>query len=153
VKISYQDLIKDIKKILKQEGQNYTYQREIIIKTLYQSKEHYTPEELHMKIKLLYPKIKMGIATIYRTLNLLEEHQKVDSISFGNGGKKFELNFNGHHDHMICDECGDIIEFCDETIEELQSKIAKKYGFKIKSHTMQLHGICSKCNQTKKDKN
>jgi Fur family ferric uptake transcriptional regulator len=145
VKTNFQSLIDQIKKILKDEGQNYTYQREIIVKTLYDNGSHFTPEELHDKIKQQFPKLKIGIATIYRTLNFLELHKIVSSISFGSNGKKFELNSNKHHDHMICDECGKIIEFCDETIEELQESVASKHGFVIKNHTMQLHGFCKNC--------
>ena len=69
----------------------------------------------------------------------------VTSISFGANGKKYEAGTKDHHDHMICDSCGKIIEFCDEVIEELQEKVALKHQFKIIDHVMQIHGICKEC--------
>lgn len=91
------------------------------------------------------PNQNIGIATIYRTLNLLEESGMVTSISFGSAGKKFELANKPHHDHMICKTCGKIIEFQDDTIEQRQLKIAKEHGFKLSSHLMQLYGTCKDC--------
>jgi len=96
-------------------------------------------------VKNYSPKLKTGIATIYRTLNLLEENDIVNSLTFGKLGKKYELGNKPHHDHLICDVCLKIMEFEDEEIEKRQIKIAKKYGFEIKSHIMQLHGICNQC--------
>jgi Fur family ferric uptake transcriptional regulator len=147
VSSDYENLLGEFKRVLKSEGQKYTNQRELIIKTLFEHNTHYTPELLHEKLKMLYPDVKIGIATIYRTLNLLESHELVSSISFGSSGKKFELNSDDHHDHMICDSCGEIFEFCEDEIEKLQEEVAQKYGFTITSHTMQLHGICKNCKE------
>ena len=91
----------------------------------------------------------IGIATIYRTLNFLEEVKLISSISFGKDGKKYESNSKDqHHDHLICTSCGKIIEFFDETIEKRQEEIAIKNGFQITDHTMQIYGLCELC-QTK----
>lgn len=143
--VEYQQLLNNFKNLLKKNKLKYTVQREAILKTLYNSDEHLTPESLHQLMQTKYPELKTGIATIYRTLSLLEESNIVTSISFGVQGKKYELGAKEHHDHMICTECGTIIEFVDEEIEKKQHKIADELGFKMQDHSMQIYGICKDC--------
>ncbi|MBZ7955633.1 Fur family transcriptional regulator [Campylobacter molothri] len=145
--VEYDVLLERFKKILRQSGLKYTKQREILLKTLYHSDTHHTPESLYMEIKQIEPNLNVGIATVYRTLNLLEEAEMVTSISFGSAGKKYELANKPHHDHMICKNCGKIIEFENSIIERQQALIAKEYNFKLTGHLMQLYGICDDCNQ------
>ncbi|MBZ7965509.1 Fur family transcriptional regulator [Campylobacter molothri] len=145
--VEYDVLLERFKKILRQGGLKYTKQREILLKTLYHSDTHHTPESLYMEIKQIEPNLNVGIATVYRTLNLLEEAEMVTSISFGSAGKKYELANKPHHDHMICKNCGKIIEFENSIIERQQALIAKEYNFKLTGHLMQLYGICDDCNQ------
>ncbi|TKX32647.1 Fur family transcriptional regulator [Campylobacter aviculae] len=145
--VEYDVLLERFKKILRQGGLKYTKQREILLKTLYHSDTHHTPESLYMEIKQVEPNSNVGIATVYRTLNLLEEAEMVTSISFGSAGKKYELANKPHHDHMICKNCGKIIEFENSIIERQQALIAKEYNFKLTGHLMQLYGICGDCNQ------
>ncbi|MBZ7935158.1 MULTISPECIES: Fur family transcriptional regulator [Campylobacter] len=145
--VEYDVLLERFKKILRQGGLKYTKQREILLKTLYHSDTHHTPESLYMEIKQVEPDLNVGIATVYRTLNLLEEAEMVTSISFGSAGKKYELANKPHHDHMICKNCGKIIEFENSIIERQQALIAKEYNFKLTGHLMQLYGICDDCNQ------
>ena len=92
-----------------------------------------------------FPELKVGIATIYRTLTLMEEAGIVTSISFGTEGKRYEYGKKEHHDHMVCDRCGKLIEFVDDVIEERQEAIAAAAGFKITGHSMQIHGVCADC--------
>ena len=119
------------------------------MKTLYEKNEHFTPEDLYIFLKSTYPELNIGIATVYRTLNLLEESHMVTSISFGVAGKKFELANKPHHDHMICKSCGLIIEFQNDKIEQLQLEIAQANRFVITSHLMQLRGLCEECAKEK----
>ena len=107
--LEFDKLLEEFKKIIKDNGLKYTKQREILLKTLYNSSYHFTPESLNMHIKEKYPDLNIGIATIYRTLNLLENARMVTSISFGAQGKKFELANKPHHDHIICKSCGKIV--------------------------------------------
>jgi len=143
--IKYEQLLEDFKKLLKENNLKFTIQREVILETLYNSDEHLTPESLHHLIQEKYPELKTGIATIYRTLSLLEDSDIVTSLSFGAQGKKYELGAKEHHDHLICTECGDITEFVDEEIEKRQQIIAKELGFKMSDHSMQIYGICKAC--------
>jgi len=143
--ITYEKLLEKFKGILKNNSLKFTKQRELILKFLYKNEGHYTPEEIYMQFKREYPDINIGIATIYRTLTLLEESSIASSISFGVQGKKYELGLKKHHDHLICTHCGEIIEFYDDTIEERQKEIAKKFNFNMTDHTMKIIGLCENC--------
>ena len=145
--ITYPLLLEKFKTLLKSNTLKFTKQRELILKFLYENKGHFTPEDIYMLLKKEYPEVNIGIATVYRTLTLLEESDIVSSISFGAQGKKYELGLKQHHDHLICTACGEIIEFFDETIEEQQKKIAKKFNFKMTDHTMKIVGLCEKCQE------
>jgi len=146
--IEYKQLLADFKSLLKKNSLKYTVQREVILETLYNSDIHLTPESLHHLIQEKYPELKTGIATVYRTLTLLEDSGVATSLSFGAQGKKYELGIKKHHDHLICTVCGSITEFVDEEIEKRQQKITQELGFKMSDHSMQIYGICKKC-QTK----
>ncbi len=143
--LEYETLLEQFKKILKKNALKFTLQREMILKALYDSDGHLTPEALHRLIQERHPDIKVGIATVYRTLSLLEDSDIVTSLSFGAQGKKYELGTKEHHDHMICTECGEITEFVDEEIEKRQEKIAQEHGFLMKDHSMQIYGLCQNC--------
>ncbi|MBZ7987645.1 Fur family transcriptional regulator [Campylobacter canadensis] len=147
--VEYDVLLDEFKKILKSKGLKYTSQRENMLKYLYHQEGHSTPDEINDALKKMDSGASIGIATVYRTLNLLEESGMVTSISLGAEGKKFELANKPHHDHMICKTCGKIIEFQDDTIENRQIKIAKEHNFKLSSHLMQLYGTCSDCQKNK----
>lgn len=149
--LTYDELLSEFKNILKADGLKFTSQREAILSTLYENPEHFTSENLYLLVKQHYPELSIGIATVYRTLALLEENGLVSSISLGIQGKKFEIANKPHHDHLICESCGKIVEFENEEIEELQYQIAKENGFVLTDHLMQLYGICTECqkNQSK----
>lgn len=147
--IKYDSLLLKFKEVLKHNNLKFTKQREAVLNTLYNNDDHFSPESLYLLIKEKYPKLNVGIATIYRTLNLLEDSNIVTSLSFGSAGKKFELGNKPHHDHMICTECNSIIEFEDTEIEKKQNEIANKYAFKLTGHIMQLYGICKNCQEKK----
>jgi len=143
--IEYEQLLNDFKVLLKKNSLKFTIQREVILETLYNSDEHLTPEILHQLIQSKNPELKTGIATVYRTLALLEDSNMVTSLSFGAQGKKYELGAKEHHDHLICTECGTITEFVDEEIEKRQHDITDELGFKMSDHSMQIYGICKNC--------
>jgi len=143
--LEYDELLEEFKLLLKSNNLKFTSQREAILKTLFNNPDHFTPENLYLLVKETYPESNVGITTVYRTLNLLEENHIATSISFGSAGKKFELGNKPHHDHLICEKCGKIVEFEDLEIEQLQEKIATLYHFKLTNHLMQLYGICQEC--------
>lgn len=139
-------VLEDLKVVLKDKGMKYTEQRAVILQILLNIDDHLNAEEVHRIVKEKYPEQNIGIATVYRTLNFLEDVNLISSISFGKDGKKYEGNVSKeHHDHIICTSCGKIVEFFDEEIERRQETIASKNGFKITDHTMQIFGICQDC--------
>ncbi len=147
--IEYDHLLEEFKSVLRKNSLKFTKQRETILKTLYNFPGHFLPEEFYNLIKKNEPNSNIGIATIYRTLNLLEESEIVTALSFGKNGKKYELANKPHHDHIICKNCGLILEFEDKSIEKRQKEIAKQNGFELTNHIMQLYGICPKCKRKK----
>ncbi len=140
-----QEYLQELKSIVKKRGLKHSSQREQILTVLYHAKGHLTPEEIYIEVKKQNPSI--GLATIYRTLSFLEKEDIVSSISFGSEGKKYELNRGEHHDHMICLECGKIIEFFNEDLEKLQEQIAKNAEFRLLTHQMNMYGICKECQE------
>jgi Fur family transcriptional regulator, ferric uptake regulator len=142
-----EEIIDELKKIVKQKGLKYTEQREIVLSILLHAQGHLTAEEVYNEIKKEHKDSNIGIATVYRALSFLEEVDLIASITFGTDGKKYESNAKSHHDHLICTDCGKIIEFIDDEIEKRQDKIAKKNKFKITSHSMQLYGVCEACQE------
>lgn len=151
--MEYDSLLVRFKEILKRNNLKFTKQREVVLKTMYNNDEHFSPESLYLLIKETYPELNVGIATVYRTLNLLEESDIVTSLSFGASGKKYELGNKPHHDHMICKVCEEIIEFENSSIERIQKEIAKEYNFKLTGHLMQLYGLCKNCQKKEEKEN
>ncbi|NEW60020.1 transcriptional repressor [Sulfurovum sp. bin170] len=143
--VSYDEVLINFKKLLKSNTLKYTKQRELILEIIYNNNGHFTPEDIYNLIKESYPDVKLGIATVYRTLTLLEDASIVSSISFGAQGKKYEFGLKDHHDHLVCLECGAIEEFIDEVIEKRQEDIAKQFNFKMTNHIMKITGTCSAC--------
>lgn len=121
-----------------------TPQRRLILDTFVKQDDHLSSEELYAKVKRRDKSI--GQATVYRTLKLLNESGLIEPLDFADGVTRYELSYGeSHHDHLICEHCGENIEIFDEVIEERQEAIAKKHGFTLLRHKMYLYGICSKC--------
>ncbi len=121
-----------------------TSQRKIIFNEFMTRNTHIDTDELFSKMKTIDKNI--GLATIYRTLKLLTEAGIVREVKFGNEKPVYEAVIGRtHHDHLICSECGENIEFNDPELEAMQESIAKKYGYQLTGHSMYLTGLCSKC--------
>ena len=143
--VDYPFLLSEFTLLLKKGGLKFTKQREAILKALYDHEGHFSPEELHHLVSTNNTSLNVGIATVYRTLSLLEEAGLAESISFGKDGKKYEIGLKKHHDHLVCIGCGAIIEFSDDTIEARQESIAKIHNFRMTDHTMKIVGLCTNC--------
>lgn len=117
--------------------------REQVAQVFFESEAHITVDKLLEKVKKVNPQI--GLATVYRTLNLLQECGLAIKRDFETGSITFEPYSDKHHDHLICTNCGEIIEFYSKDIELLQDQIAKKYGYELTDHKMELYGICKAC--------
>jgi Fur family ferric uptake transcriptional regulator len=129
-------------------GLRSTDQRRLIVETFFRAENHVSIEELLAKVRAKDPRV--GYATVYRTLKLLTECGVANERRFGDGLTRYELaDDTTHHDHLICVECGDITEFEEPQIEELQDRIARKYGFLLRSHKHELYGVCARCRGAK----
>src|SRR5580765_4462656 len=128
-------------------GLRSTDQRRLIVETFFKSPNHVSIEELLAQVRSQDPKV--GYATVYRTLKLLTECGVAFERRFGDGLARYELaDEASHHDHLICTSCAKIIEFEEPKIEELQEKIAARYGFELLTHKHEMYGTCAQC-QTK----
>ena len=123
-------------------GVKLTDQRKIIAKIMSDSQDHPDVDELYTRASKIDSKI--SIATVYRTVKLFEEAGIVAKHDFKGGKARYEELNEGHHDHLIDIKTGEIIEFVDEEIENLQKKVAEKYGYKLVDHKLELYGIKKK---------
>ena len=129
-------------------GVRLTDQRKTIAKVLseskevYGSKDHPDVDELHKRVSQIDKKI--SIATVYRTVKLFEESGILEKHDFKGGKARYEQSPDEHHDHLIDINSGEIIEFVDEEIENLQKKVAEKYGYTLVDHKLELYGIKKK---------
>ncbi|MCK5235360.1 MAG: transcriptional repressor [Deltaproteobacteria bacterium] len=129
---------------LEKRGLKSTKQRHYIADTFFRSNTHISLEELHKKVKRKSP--RAGYATVYRTMKLLTECGLAIERQFGDGQTRFEnVPEDGHHDHLICLKCSEIVEFQNETIEQLQDKTATELGFNVVRHKLELYGYCKNC--------
>jgi len=136
-------------KYLSEQALRMTSQRELILKIFCRQKKHVTAEELYEVLKKHDPSI--GHATVYRTLKLLSEAGIARELNFGEGSVRYEPDTdNEHHDHLVCVKCGENIEFLDEEIEALQTRVVTKYGYELVDHSLNLYGVCPKCQKTDK---
>ena len=129
-------------------GLKLTDQRKIIVKVLSESKKTYGESD-HPDVDELYNRVskvdsKISIATVYRTVKILEEAGILVKHDFKAGKARYEQIRESHHDHLIDVKTGEIIEFVDEEIEKLQKKVAEKYGYELVDHKLELYGIKKK---------
>ena len=131
-----------IEKKCKDKGVKLTEQRKVIAKAMSESNDHPNVDELYKRVSKVDQKI--SIATVYRTVKLFEESGILAKHDFKGGKARYEELNEGHHDHLIDIKSGEIIEFVDNEIEELQKKVAEKYGYKLVDHKLELYGIKKK---------
>lgn len=127
----------DIAGLCKEHGLRLTAPRRVIVKVLGESTDHPDAIELHRRVTRIDPGI--SIATVYRTLNLLQEKGVLERHNFGNGPARFETADQEHHDHLINIDTGDVIEFRSDEIERIQEEIARRHGFEIVSHRLEIY--------------
>lgn len=140
-------LLEKFKNKLSSHNYKLTKQREDILKVFIQNKnQHFNAEELFEKVQEINPEV--GLATIYRSLELFCELDIIRQLDFDNSYKRYELNVKGnHHHHLICLECGKIVEFNDEVLEKFENSVEEEYDFKIVNHRIKFYGFCKECSQ------
>ena len=133
-------------------GYRLTLPRQIILKALSQTSEHLSAEEIYLAVHRIYPAV--GLTTVYRTLELLVRLGIISKFDFGDGRSRYELTAGKekkHHHHLICTNCGKVIDYTDfideenEVLNKVEKKLSQKYNFKINSHQVHFYGLCDKC--------
>lgn len=147
-----QEPLADFLSFMSKRGLSSTSQRKVIAEAFFSYPGHHSLEEFYRHLAKTDPSI--GQTTVYRTLKLLCEAGLANEIQFSDNITRFEVNKpRQHHDHMICLNCGKIIEICDPRIEALQKEIAEKHGFRLAGHSHNLYGYCETCTQEARDNN
>ena len=137
-------------RILREKGVKVTMQRILVLEALSSCPDgHLTAEEIYNLVKAAYPEI--GLATIYRTIQLLWELRLIDRISLDDGFVRYEIRevmenkSKHHHHHLICKQCGKVASFQDDLLEELEEKIQRTMRFTVSDHEVKLYGFCEEC--------
>lgn len=129
---------------LKRVGLKHTGQRDTILRTFLETRDHLSTDELHRLVKKKDAKI--GFTTVYRTLKLLAECGLASEVAFHDGVARYEHQYGRRsHHHMVCTECGTSVEFFSPEIEKIEQEIGKKYKFQTTRHSFQIYGLCDTC--------
>ena len=131
-------------RFMAEHGLKSTRQRSLIVETFFASEGHLSVEELWDKVR--GSDARVSVATVYRTMKLLSDSGLAHARNFGDGQTRYEAAVGRHHhDHLICTNCGTIVEFENDRIEAMQDAVARRHGFKVASHKMELYGLCKNC--------
>ncbi len=137
--------LEQLRSYLTTQGMKFTRQREAIARVFFASDAHLSLLELLERAQEEMPSI--GYATVYRTMKLLTECGLASEHKFGEANVRYEPTHDGeHHDHIICNECGKIVEYEDDRIEALQDELARALGFEVVSHRHEIYGHCVRPN-------
>ncbi|WP_102345690.1 ferric iron uptake transcriptional regulator [Bacillus sp. Marseille-P3661] len=147
--------IERIKKQLHSQSYKLTPQREATVRVLLEHEEdHLSAEDVYLLVKEKSPEI--GLATVYRTLELLTELKIVDKINFGDGVSRYDLRKEGaahFHHHLVCMECGAVDEIQEDLLGEVEKIVERDWDFKIRDHRLTFHGICRRCSHKDQETN
>ena len=136
-----------LERYMAERGLKSTRQRSLIIDIFFGMGGHHSVEELWSRVRT--QDAKVSVATVYRTMKLLSDCGLAHARNFGDGQTRYEAAIGRHHhDHLICTNCGQIVEFENDRIEALQDAVARKHGFKVISHKMELYGLCKDCQKS-----
>lgn len=143
------DLLTDVRQIfsdyLEKHRQRKTQERFILLEEIYNRNDHFDAETLFNDLKK--KKFNISRATVYNTLDLLIACDLIKKHQFGNQQTQYEKAYHyRQHDHLICDDCNQVLEFCDPRIQQIQNKIGELLRFRISNHSLILHGRCEREN-------
>ncbi len=138
-------------KHLRGQGLKRTAQRDLILGVFLSNEGHVTGEDLYRLVRK--EDASVGQTTVYRTLKLLTDSGLAREVRFGDGRAHYEHNYkHQHHDHMICSECGRVIEFYSPELEAIQDKMAAEHNFELTSHLLRMIGVCARCRRKARER-
>ena len=131
---------------LKEHGYKLTLQRRVVVRTIASSQYHLTPTAIYGKVHQEYPKI--GFVTIYRTLEILDKLGLICEVHAGGSCRSYLMRRpSEHHHHLICSDCGTVVDFTDCDLGELEQRLSRETGFEIESHLLEFLGHCQACSK------
>lgn len=143
-KLDATELIERFRRYVRDRSLPLTHQREAIASALFSSTEHLSVEDLEAVLRAR--NLHVGKATVYRTLDLLVKAGLVIEHDFGEGFRRYEpCSATSHHEHLVCLECGKVVEFANERIERMKALIADEHGFRHHHHRLEIYGVCREC--------
>ena len=128
---------------LKQHGYKLTPQRRVVIQTIISSHDHLTPAAIYEKVHQDYPDI--GLVTIYRTLEILAKLGLICELHAGDSCRSYTISALGHHHHLICSECGTVVDFPGFGLGDMEQNLSRETGFRIDGHLLEFIGLCQTC--------
>lgn len=144
-----------VKTLLREKGLKVTSQRLLVLEVMAKYPgSHFTAEEIHDLVRPYCPDI--GLATVYRTVQLLSELQMIDKVDFDDGVARYELvcessDTKHHHHHAICLKCKKVVSFEDDMLEQLEETVRRRIGFEVMDHKVKLYGYCRECREKMKE--
>jgi Fur family ferric uptake transcriptional regulator len=134
---------KKITAALKRNGYKLTQQRRAVIGAIVSSPDHLTPTALHQKVRQDHPAI--GLVTIYRTLEIMAKLGLICELHAGGSCRSYTTAAPGHHHHLICADCGEVIDFSGYNLAQLEARLCRETGFEIDGHLLEFIGRCQSC--------
>lgn len=134
---------KKIATILRKHGYKFTPQRRVVIQAIASSQDHLTPAAIYEKVHQEHPSI--GLATIYRTLDILTKLGLICELHAGGSCHSYTTSASEHHHHLICSNCGKVIDFSGYDLSLLEQRLSLETGFEINDHLLEFTGLCQAC--------
>jgi Fur family transcriptional regulator, ferric uptake regulator len=139
-------LLERFRQYLREHHQPITKQRDLVAQIVFLAEDHLSVEGIRRELKQRGDRV--GMATVYRTLDLLVESGLVRTHEFGEGFRRYEaMADQSDHEHLICEQCGRVVEFANERLERLLPVLADEQGFQHRRHKVEIYGVCRTCRQ------
>ena len=138
------ELLEEFRRYLREHGLPVTTQREQVAEAVLASRGHLSVEDIEQQLR--ERGLRIGKATVYRTLDILARSGMITERDFGEGFRRYErVPGHPHHEHLICTRCGKVIEFTNDRLERLKALVAEEYGFQHHHHRLDIYGLCREC--------
>ena len=142
-KVEMRHTEREIVAVLRRHGYKLTPQRRAVIWTIASSQDHLTPAEIYERVHQDYPNI--GLVTIYRTLDMLAKLELICELHTGDSCHSYTISAPEHHHHLICSNCGKVVDFTGYNLSELEQRLSLETGFEIEGHLLEFVGLCQAC--------